>query len=180
MKKLLMIFLLVGISVSFYSCGNDEEPIPEPYYPEDDNTLYSDELVGDYIYVVSGDVIMTAENQTLKEDIKKVITYDGIHLFNFAYFDGDIQISYKENGDYDVSHEKLICTLSDYKLFLPTETYEKSEDGVTMHITLKHGVATISDDKRTITWTTEISGLATNGDVIMTLSGSYTNKAVKE
>lgn len=178
MKKLLMIFLLVGISVSFYSCGNDEEPIPEPYYPEDDNTLHYYDLDGDYIYVVFGDMIMTAENQSLKEDIKKVITYDGIYLFSNG--NGDIEMSYKKNGYYDFSHEKLICTLSDYKLFLPTETYEESKEGVTMHITLKHGVATISDDKRTITWTTEISGLATNGDVIMTLSGSYTNKAVKE
>ena len=177
MKKLLMIFLLVGISVSFYSCGSEDEPYVEPYYPENDSpTVY--DLYGDYIYVVSGDMIMTAENQSLKEDIKKVITYDGIYLSSNG--NGDIEMSYKENGYYDFSHEKLICTLSDYKLFLPTETYEESKEGVTMHITLKHGVATISDDKRTITWTTEISGLATNGDVIMTLSGSYTNKAVKE
>jgi len=177
MKKLLMIFLLVGISVSFYSCGSEDEPYVEPYYPENDSpTVY--DLYGDYIYVVSGDMIMTAENQSLKEDIKKVITYDGIYLSSNG--NGDIEMSYKENGYYDFSHEKLICTLSDYKLFLPTETYEESKEGVTMHITLKHGVATISDDKRTITWTTEISGLATNGNVTMTLSGSYTNKAVKE
>ena len=172
-----MIFLLVGISVSFYSCGSEDEPYVEPYYPENDSpTVY--DLYGDYIYVVSGDMIMTAENQSLKEDIKKVITYDGIYLSSNG--NGDIEMSYKENGYYDFSHEKLICTLSDYKLFLPTETYEESKEGVTMHITLKHGVATISDDKRTITWTTEISGLATNGNVTMTLSGSYTNKAVKE
>lgn len=177
MKKLLMIFLLVGISVSFYSCGSEDEPYVEPYYPENDSpTVY--DLYGDYIYVVSGDMIMTAENQSLKEDIKKVITYDGIYLSSNG--NGDIEMSYKENGYYDFSHEKLICTLSDYKLFLPTETYEESKEGVTMHITLKHGVATISDDKRTITWTTAISGLATNGNVTMTLSGSYTNKAVKE
>lgn len=177
MKKLLMIFLLVGISVSFYSCGSEDEPYVEPYYPENDSpTVY--DLYGDYIYVVSGDMIMTAENQSLKEDIKKVITYDGIYLSSNG--NGDIEMSYKENGYYDFSHEELICTLSDYKLFLPTETYEESKEGVTMHITLKHGVATISDDKRTITWTTEISGLATNGNVTMTLSGSYTNKAVKE
>lgn len=177
MKKLLMIFLLVGISVSFYSCGSEDEPYVEPYYPENDSpTVY--DLYGDYIYVVSGDMIMTAEHQSLKEDIKKVITYDGIYLSSNG--NGDIEMSYKENGYYDFSHEKLICTLSDYKLFLPTETYEESKEGVTMHITLKHGVATISDDKRTITWTTEISGLATNGNVTMTLSGSYTNKAVKE
>ena len=177
MKKLLMIFLLVGISVSFYSCGSEDEPYVDPYYPENDSpTVY--DLYGDYIYVVSGDMIMTAENQSLKEDIKKVITYDGIYLSSNG--NGDIEMSYKENGYYDFSHEKLICTLSDYKLFLPTETYEESKEGVTMHITLKHGVATISDDKRTITWTTAISGLATNGNVTMTLSGSYTNKAVKE
>ncbi|MBR4350452.1 MAG: hypothetical protein IKP99_06980 [Bacteroidales bacterium] len=179
MKKLLMIFLLVGISVSFYSCGSEDEPYVEPYYPENDSpTVY--DLYGDYIYVVSGDMIMTAENQSLKEDIKKFITYDGIHLSFYDTENNEMKMYYKENDSWDTSQGSVSCTLNNYKFMLSTETMEETADGVTMHVTLNHGIATISEDKRTITWTTEISGLATNGNVTMTLSGSYTNKAVKE
>lgn len=173
MKKLLMIFLLVGISVSFYSCGTEDEPTPENNPP----TVY--DLYGDYIYVVSGEMIMTAENQSLKEDIKKMITYDGIYL-GTSGTKNEMEMYYKENDSWDILHGSVICTLNDYKFMLSTETMEETVDGVTMHVTLNHGIATISEDKRTITWTTEISGLATNGNVTMMLSGSYTNKAVKE
>jgi len=169
MKKLLMIFLLVGISVSFYSCGNDE-----------DNTMHYYDLDGHYIYIVSGEIVMSTENESLKEDVKKAITYDGIYIY--GYKDNKIKMSYCENvTSDDVNYKELgMCTLLDYKLIIPSETVEESKDGVKMHMTLNHGDATISDDKRTITWTTTISGIATNGDVTMTLSGSYTNKAVKE
>jgi len=181
MKKLLMIFLLVGISVSFYSCGSEDEPYVEPYYPENDYPPTMSDLEGNYVYVVSGEMTMTAEGYSEKMDIKDLVHYDGIELTYDFLNDRQTILVYKENGLRDYTDDEVPFTISGYNLMLSSETGTKTEDGVTMHLTLNHGIATISNDKKTITWTTTISGLATiDGVPPITVSGSYTNKAVKE
>ena len=179
MKNKVLFVLTIIFSLSFYSCGDKTEE-PTPYYPEE-LPPQDYELWGDYVYIVSGEMTMTAEGYYQKTDIKDLIHYDGIELMRRYYPDQADVLVYKKNGERDYSEDDVPYTLSNYNLMISPETDTETQDGITMHLTLNHGIATISSDKRTITWTTTISGLATaDGVPPITISGSYTNKAVKE
>lgn len=187
MKKLLMIFLLVGISVSFYSCGNDDD---EPTIDK------RDILYGTYDYSTSGKIYFEYDDGSIEDFSSTDIFRSSNETGSSSYKCNLLSIRQDEdlylmlsyiNDTINPFFGRYVKTMLDLECdnilhFGPYKDFAfiKTKNSSTQKIELSHSDAVFNGKE--LTWTTTVSGYIVDHEIhinIGTISGSFTNKAVK-